>query len=99
MLRIYVIFLAFNRLLLRIVMSCEGQQSAVPFELEAVSAPKTSNDEGVTQKEAARTNWQPGSKWPMLAAVAFLILVELGGMILRCYRCDNPTPVPVLQGR
>ena len=56
-------------------------------------------NEDTTSMEAAKTDSQPRRKWRLLAAVAFLILIEVGGMLLLCYQCENPAPVPMLQGR
>ena len=56
-------------------------------------------DEATTPVEAAKTDSPSQRKWPRLAAVAFLILLELGGMVLLCYQCENPTPVRMLQDR
>ena len=56
-------------------------------------------NEDTTSMEAAKTDSQPRRKCRLLAAVAFLILIEFGGMLLLCYRCENPAPVPMLQGR
>jgi len=52
-----------------------------------------------TAMEAAKTDSQPPRKWRLLAAVAFLLLIEVGGTVLLCYQCENPAPVPMLQGR
>jgi hypothetical protein len=56
-------------------------------------------NEDTTSMEAAKTDSQPRRKWRLLTAVAFLILIEVGGMLLLCYQCENPAPVPMLQGR
>ena len=56
-------------------------------------------NEDTTSMEAAKTDSQPRRKWRLLAAVAFLILIEVGGMLLLCDQCENPAPVPMLQGR
>jgi len=56
-------------------------------------------DEVTTPVEAAKTDSPSRPKWPLLAAVAFLILIEVGGMVLLCYQCENPTPVRMLQDR
>jgi|AmaraimetFIIA100_FD_contig_31_65096501_length_371_multi_4_in_0_out_0_1 hypothetical protein len=56
-------------------------------------------NEDTTSMEAAKTDSQPRRKWRLLAAVAFLLLIEVGGMLLLCYQCENPAPVPMLQGR
>ena len=64
-----------------------------------MSTQQITSHEDITQKEPARTNSQPGPKRPTLAALAFLILVALGGMVLLCYRLENPGPVPTVQGR
>ena len=56
-------------------------------------------NENTTSMEAAKSDSQSRRKWPLLAAVAFLILIEVGGMLPLCYRCENPAPVPTLQGR
>jgi len=52
-----------------------------------------------TPMEAGKTDSPSRPKWPLLAAVAFLILIEVGGMVLLCYQCENPTPVRMLQDR
>ena len=52
-----------------------------------------------TPMEAGKTDSPSRPKWPLLAAVAFLILIEVGGMVLLCYQCENPTPVRILQDR
>ena len=51
--------------------------------------------------EAAKTGSQPRRQWPLLASVAFLvlILIEVGGVVLLSYQCENPAPVPMMQGR
>ena len=56
-------------------------------------------NEDTTSMEAAKTDSQPRRKWRLLAAVAFLLLIEVGGMLLLCDQCENPAPVPMLQGR
>ena len=56
-------------------------------------------NEDTTSIEAAKTDSQPRRKWRLLAAVAFLLLIEVGGVLLLCYQCENPAPVPMLQGR
>ena len=56
-------------------------------------------NEDTTLMDAAKTGSQPRRKWRLLATVAFLILIEVGGMLLLCYPCENPAPVPILQGR
>jgi hypothetical protein len=64
-----------------------------------MSTQPMTSDGGRTQMEVVKTNSQTGRKLPLLAAVAILILIELGGMLLLCYRCENPVPVPMLQDR
>jgi hypothetical protein len=59
--------------------------------------PVISNED--TAMEAAKTDSQSRRKWPLLVTVAFLILIEVGGTLLLCYPCENPAPVPTLQGR
>ena len=56
-------------------------------------------NEDATLMEVTKTDSQPRRKWRLLAAVAFLLLIEVGGMLLLCYQCENPAPVPMLQGR
>jgi hypothetical protein len=56
-------------------------------------------NEDTTSMEAAKTDSQPRRKWRLLAMVAFLILIEAGGMLLLGYRCEDPAPIPMLQGR
>ena len=56
-------------------------------------------NEDATLMEVAKTDSQPRRKWRLPAVVAFLILIEVGGMLLLCYRYENPAPVPMLQGR
>lgn len=56
-------------------------------------------NEDTISVEAAKTDSQPPQKWRLLAAVAFLLLIEVGGTLLLCYQCENPAPVPMLQGR
>ena len=56
-------------------------------------------NEDTTLMEAAKTDSQSQRKWPLLVTVAFLILIEVGGTLLLCYPCENPAPVPTLQGR
>jgi len=56
-------------------------------------------DEVTTPMEAGKTDSPSRPKWPLLAAVAFLILIEVGGMVLLCYQCEHPTPVRMLQDR
>jgi hypothetical protein len=56
-------------------------------------------NEDTTSMEAAKTDSQPRRKWRLLAAVALLLLIEVGGTVLLCYQCENPAPVPMLQGR
>jgi hypothetical protein len=56
-------------------------------------------NEDTTSMEAAKTDSQSRSKWGLLVTVACLILIEVGGTLLLCYRCENPAPVPTLQGR
>jgi hypothetical protein len=60
--------------------------------------PMMSNGD-TTLMEAAKTDSQPRGKWALLVTVAFLILIEVGGTLLLCYRCESPAPVPTLQGR
>ena len=56
-------------------------------------------NEDATLMEVTKTDSQPRRKWRLLAAVAFLMLIEVGGMLLLCYRYEYPAPVPMLQGR
>jgi len=56
-------------------------------------------NEDTTSMEAGKTDSQPRRKWRLLAAVAFLLLIEVGGTLLLCYQCENSAPVPMLQGR
>jgi hypothetical protein len=56
-------------------------------------------NENTTSMEAVKTGSQPRRKWRLLATVAFLILIEVGGMLLLCYPSENHAPVPMLQGR
>lgn len=56
-------------------------------------------NEDTPSMEAAKADSQSRRKWPLLAAVACLVLIEVGGIVLPSYRCENPAPVPTLQGR
>ena len=50
-------------------------------------------DEVTTPVEAAKTDSLSRPKWPLLAAVAFLILIEVGGTVhgSACYSASTPT--------
>jgi len=64
-----------------------------------MSGQPMTNEEVTTPVESAKTDSPSRQKWSLLVAVAFLILIELGGMLLLGYRCENLTPVQVLQNR
>ena len=74
----------------------------MPFhssERQSISTQPMTSDESRAQMEIVTPNAQTGRKLPPLAAVAFLILTELGGMVLLWYRCEHLAPVPMLQDR
>jgi hypothetical protein len=62
-----------------------------------MSLQSTINDKDKTPVEVAEPDSTSRARWPLLAAVAFLILIEIGGTVLLCYRCEHLTPIRMLQ--
>jgi len=49
------------------------------------------NDVSRTRAISAIVDSQPKRTWIHFLPLVFLILVEIGGMIVLCYKCEHPT--------
>jgi len=57
------------------------------------------SDESRTRARSAGADSKPNRTWIRFLPLVFLILIELGGMVLLCYKCEHPTRVSIFQSR
>jgi hypothetical protein len=56
------------------------------------------NDESRTRAGSTIVDSKPNQTWTRFLPLVFLILIELGGMVLLCYKCEHPTEISIFQG-
>lgn len=55
------------------------------------------SDESSTRVSSAGIDSKPNRTWIQFLPIVFLILIELGGMVLLCYKCEHPAEVSIFQ--
>ena len=67
--------------------------------MRAMSTNLAISDERRTRARSASEDSKLNRTWIQFLPLVFLILIELGGMVLVCYKCEHPTTVSIFQGR
>jgi len=57
------------------------------------------SNESKTRARSTIVDSKPNPTWTRFLPLVFLILIELGGMIVLCYRCLHPRQAPIFEGR
>ncbi len=57
------------------------------------------SDESSTRVRSASIDSKPNRTWVQFLPIVFLTLIELGGMVLLCYKCEHPAQVSIFQER
>jgi hypothetical protein len=97
----YLLIFAFNRLMTRLALSPNGPQTApFPARSRVANEHKPGNqrrDQRSGKFSEHRFEAQPNID--TILAFVFLILIELGGMVVLCYKCERPAAVSIFRDR